>query len=213
VALDGVYAYVGAAGNELFVVKKTGATWSYLERVTPTPAPSGDFSADLTADSGRVLVADPPLAVYLGQRSAAGWRWEQIVARDLVANLGFGRGVGLAPERAVAGAPINFGLFGEPARIYVYQLCAGRTITIRGTGGANVLSGTSGNDVAYLFAGDDQFDGLDGSDYVCGGKGNDTLLGGAGNDTLTGGQGVADSADGGPGTDTCRAENENACEK
>ena len=212
VALEGQYAYVGAEDDELFVLKKTGSTWGYLERVTPGTAPSGSFGSDLAATGGRVLVSDRPFAVYLGQRGAGNWRWERIVAGDLTGNEGFGDGVALADERAVAGAPINFGLFGQAARIYVYQMCNGRTITVRGTNAREALTGTAGTDVAYLFGGNDQFDGLGGNDFVCGGSGDDTLTGGDGNDTLIGGAGN-DIANGGPGTDGCKAESESSCEK
>jgi hypothetical protein len=211
VAVDRDYIYVGAQGSELFVLKKTGSSWSFLERETPSPAPGGSFGNDLSAAAGRVLVADPPAAVYLGQRSFGQWRWERIVATDLVADEYFGGGVALAEERAVAGAPLKSFKFGIPSRIYVYQLCAGRTITVRGTDGPDDLTGTAGSDVAYLFGRRDRFSGMGGDDFVCGGGANDVLMGGAGNDTLIGGRDV-DTAKGGAGNDTCKAENVEDCE-
>src|SRR5918992_1479565 len=69
--------------------------------------------------------------------------------------------------------------------------CLGRTQTIRGTPGNDVLTG---------LAGDDTIDGGGGRDVLCGEEGNDTLTGADGDDSLDGGQGD-DRLDGGNGLD------------
>ena len=87
--------------------------------------------------------------------------------------------------------------------------CGGRTATIIGTSGADVLTGTGGNDVIVGLDGNDKINGGGGHDLICGGDGNDTIQGasgkdivdgGGGNDKLFGGGG-ADQIDGGAGRD------------
>ena len=116
--------------------------------------------------------------------------------------------------------------------------CAGRTATMVGTNGDDVLDGTSGSDVIVGLGGDDAINGLGGKDYLCGGSGDDTIgggggpdriYGGGGNDTLDGaqggdrlygqrgrdtlnGDGGEDVANGGSGTDGCTAETTIKCE-
>lgn len=94
----------------------------------------------------------------------------------------------------------------------------GKTCTIVGTAGKDVLKGTAKNDVICGLGGNDVITGLGGNDTIDGGAGNDTIdagkgadvisggsgndkeLGAAGNDTLLGGAGN-DSLDGGAGAD------------
>jgi Ca2+-binding RTX toxin-like protein len=87
--------------------------------------------------------------------------------------------------------------------------CGGKTATIVGTSGADVLAGTAGNDVIVGLGGNDKINGGAGHDLICGGDGNDTIQGaggkdvvdgGGGNDKLFGGGG-ADQIDGGAGRD------------
>lgn len=67
--------------------------------------------------------------------------------------------------------------------------CAGRTATIVGTDGADVITGTSGPDVIATFGGDDSIRSLGGKDVVCGSAGNDFIRGGGRGDLLRGGGG------------------------
>ncbi|MBV9952836.1 MAG: hypothetical protein JO291_12840, partial [Acidimicrobiia bacterium] len=78
--------------------------------------------------------------------------------------------------------------------------CLGRTPTIKGTAGPDVLNGTSGPDVIAALGGDDVVRGLEGDDVLCGGPGRDRLLGGDDFDQLDGGTG-ADVIDGEAGHD------------
>ena len=89
------------------------------------------------------------------------------------------------------------------------ERCDGRTPTVVGTDGDDVLRGTNGADVIMGLGGDDRIDGLNGDDVICGGAGDDdlrgsngvdTLLGGFGEDDLSGGNGD-DRLVGGPGRD------------
>lgn len=84
-----------------------------------------------------------------------------------------------------------------------YDTAPGRTCTIRGTDGPDVLVGTRRADVICGRGGDDRLSGLGGDDVLIGGAGDDTLLGGDGADLLQGGWG-ADVLD--PGPDGGRAE-------
>jgi Tol biopolymer transport system component len=78
--------------------------------------------------------------------------------------------------------------------------CAGRTATIVGTAGRDLLRGTRRADVITALGGSDRVAGLRGNDLVCGGGGRDLLLGGRGRDRLVGGRG-RDKCFGGPGRD------------
>ena len=79
--------------------------------------------------------------------------------------------------------------------------CDGHAVTIRGTGGDDVINGTAGRDVIVGFAGDDIIRGFGGDDIICGNDGDDRLVGGAGNDQLFGVKGD-DELVGGAGADT-----------
>ncbi len=79
--------------------------------------------------------------------------------------------------------------------------CAGRTVTIAGTSGDDVLTGTPGNDVFHGLGGNDQISGGGGDDLICGGDGNDRLVGARGNDTIYAGPG-SDTVIGGHNDDT-----------
>lgn len=102
--------------------------------------------------------------------------------------------------------------------------CAGKTATISGTTGNDVIRGTAGNDVIQAFEGNDVIYGLAGNDTLCGGLGDDViqgsdgadnLIGETGNDVLQGGN-QNDTLNGGPGSDICDggdfADTATACE-
>lgn len=78
--------------------------------------------------------------------------------------------------------------------------CAGKTVTITGTPGDDVLDGTAGADVIHGLGGNDVINGLDGGDTICGGDGDDVLKGGAGPDKIFAGAGN-DVVRGGDGND------------
>jgi Ca2+-binding RTX toxin-like protein len=89
--------------------------------------------------------------------------------------------------------------------------CKGKTATIVGTPGNDVLVGTSARDVVAAKAGKDLVKTKGGKDLVCAGKGKDKARGGGGNDKLLGqggndrlkGQGGNDKLRGGKGKDRC----------
>jgi len=89
-----------------------------------------------------------------------------------------------------------------PAPLATGATCKGRSATIVGTAGDNLLVGTPGRDVIAALGGKDKVSGLAGKDLICGGKGKDTLKGGKGKDKLLG-QGGRDSLRGGGGKDVC----------
>ncbi|MBJ7329425.1 MAG: triacylglycerol lipase [Solirubrobacteraceae bacterium] len=78
--------------------------------------------------------------------------------------------------------------------------CGGKTATIVGTSGRDVITGTRRADVIVAGAGADTVRGGGGNDLICGGDGNDTLAGDAGKDRLWGGFG-RDGCAGGPARD------------
>ena len=88
--------------------------------------------------------------------------------------------------------------------------CAGRTATMVGSFGSEVLTGTPGDDVIVAGGGDDRVKAGGGNDVICGGPGHDRINGGSGNDRLygeggrdrlSGGNGKADYCRGGPSRD------------
>lgn len=85
------------------------------------------------------------------------------------------------------------------------QKCGGRSATIVGTNGADILNGTSGGDVIVGRGGKDTLNGKGGGDILCGAGGADTLKGQGGRDRLSGGPGAGDRCDGGPATDSLLA--------
>lgn len=100
-----------------------------------------------------------------------------------------------------------------PATAAVHH-CAGKRVTILGTGGDDVIRGTRGDDVIDGRAGSDVINGLQGDDVICGNYGADDLRGNAGDDRLYGGPDAiygngaetwyktGDTLRGGPGDDT-----------
>jgi Ca2+-binding RTX toxin-like protein len=96
------------------------------------------------------------------------------------------------------------------------QTCFGKTATIVGTKGSDVLTGTEDADVIVGLGGNDTIQGLYGDDRICGGSGNDKLSsgwgvsqidGGVGDDRLLCRSGYADLW-GGAGNDTLKAGDE-----
>jgi subtilisin-like proprotein convertase family protein len=93
--------------------------------------------------------------------------------------------------------------------------CDGKTATIVGTAGKDVLHGTRRADVIVGLAGNDTVTAAKGNDVVCGGPGKDAVSGGPGRDRLFGGPGN-DRLTGGAGRDTClggRGRNRVTCER
>jgi len=88
----------------------------------------------------------------------------------------------------------------------VTQSCLGKTPTIVGTEGRDVLTGTNGPDVILSYEGNDKINGLAGKDRICGSEGNDKLVGGKGNDKLFGSNGK-DKLFGGKGNDRLTGAN------
>jgi Ca2+-binding RTX toxin-like protein len=100
--------------------------------------------------------------------------------------------------------------------------CDGRTATIVGTAGGDILRGTGGNDVIAGGGGGDIVYGLEGDDVICvdgggsivrGGPGNDRIFAGNGGHSLSGDDGNdhlqtgsgGNNLNGGPGDDTLLA--------
>jgi hemolysin type calcium-binding protein/LVIVD repeat-containing protein len=94
--------------------------------------------------------------------------------------------------------------------------CKGRTATLVGTQGKDILVGTDGKDVITSLGGNDRVRGVNGNDRLCLGKGKDRGKGGPGRDRLLGQQ-QNDRLNGGPGRDRCNGgpgrDRATACEK
>jgi VCBS repeat-containing protein len=81
------------------------------------------------------------------------------------------------------------------------RMCAGRTATLVGTVGDDLLTGTARADVIIAGAGNDVINGLGGDDVICARGGNDRINAGSGIDRLYGGPG-RDQLFGADGDDT-----------
>lgn len=87
------------------------------------------------------------------------------------------------------------------------ESCRGRTPTIVGSEGPDLIEGTDGDDVVSALGGSDNVNTGAGNDVICGGDGDDLLFAGAGDDELAGDEGRdvlgglegADILDGGVG--------------
>ncbi|OFW66407.1 MAG: hypothetical protein A2Z12_05100 [Actinobacteria bacterium RBG_16_68_21] len=119
-----------------------------------------------------------------------------------------------APGASGAEGPVTHGSRGM-------STCFGRTATLVGTNGDDLLEGGPGSDVIDGRGGNDTINGLGGKDYLCGGAGDDTINGGGGRDRIKGqggddaidGGAGTDFANGGSGTDECLAESTRRCEE
>ena len=79
------------------------------------------------------------------------------------------------------------------------------------SGGNSIMNGGPGNDTVDGGSGNDQIFGdgdlsQAGDDVIDGGGGEDLLIGLAGDDTITANDGIADTVNGGPGTDNCTTD-------
>ncbi len=100
-------------------------------------------------------------------------------------------------------------VLGLPLVATAQVTCYGKTATIVGTDGNNIINGTKYPDVIAGLGGNDTINGASGNDLICGGPGNDTITGGNGSDRIDGGSGNdtisgdfgADRLFGGLGTD------------
>ena len=170
--------------------------------------PNADFSdasVRMERDGETIGITLEPLATGFGENTLA-WRPE----------LGFdANGAFPAPEQdARYGVTLDHVVIDGAERSFSYEVvvfdpsrkdlsqysCAGRTATLVGTPGDDVLEGTEGNDVILGLGGDDEILGNGGKDVLCGNGGNDHIVGGDGRDRLYGGAG-ADTLEGGEDDD------------
>lgn len=101
-----------------------------------------------------------------------------------------------APLVLIALATLLSGPALQHSRSLTAPACFGRTATIVGTAGRDVLTGTSQSDVIVTLEGRDIVSGGPGNDLICGGDGSDGLSGQAGDDRIRGG-GAGDDITGG----------------
>ncbi|HEY5889763.1 MAG TPA: N-acetylmuramoyl-L-alanine amidase [Acidimicrobiia bacterium] len=92
--------------------------------------------------------------------------------------------------------PLNFGF--DPATL----TCDGKTPTIFGSPGNDLIFATDDADIIHAIFGHDWVFGLGGNDSICGSAGDDVLIGGTGEDRSFGGS----------GSDSCGGEESFECE-
>jgi hypothetical protein len=210
---DGLYALVvGPTGQTVVVMRNAcGITDIAAETFTFDDAAPGFLPSNCLGQSGTYKPTDndvndlsfpapapakpygPTLSGFYGTQVNGTWK---LFARD--------RLIGGDSPGIQAGWTLDFTTFTPPP-------CAGRTVTLAGTAGADALVGTAGSDVISGLGGDDTITGLGGKDFLCGGDGNDKVDGGGAKDLLFGnggndkllGKGGKDKLNGGNGKDTC----------
>lgn len=107
---------------------------------------------------------------------------------------------------ALAVLLVLLALMGMPQQAFaqaVTQTCNGKTATLVGTTGDDVLRGSKRPDVIVGLGGNDTIMGASGNDTICAGPGNDLILAGNGHDFVDGGSG-GDTILGGFGNDILR---------
>ncbi len=181
---------LGPAAPQAFTLASNGDDSLVIKSYSVTGADAGDFSVDTASCGSSTMSVGAHCNVVVG--------FDPTTAGDKTATLSLDTN----------GAPVLAQLTGtglaapvvEPPPPPVDAKCDGKTATIVGTDGKDVLKGTGGPDVISGLGGPDVISGLGGGDVICGGAGNDKLSGGKGNDKLLGGAG-RDQLVGGPGND------------
>lgn len=95
----------------------------------------------------------------------------------------------LAGVRTMSGVAVFVSVFLVPQPAQAAATCGGKSATIIGTAGQDILVGTEADDVVWLGDGPDMFYGAQGNDVVCGGKDDDHLEIAGGAPQVWGGEG------------------------
>jgi hypothetical protein len=141
-ALDGDTALIGAPYHDsgenadqgaAYVFTRSGASWSFQQKLTASDGAAGDdFGYAVALDGNTVLVGAPyddsggnedQGAAYVFTRSGASWSFQQkLTASDGEAGDIFGAAVALARERALVGAPWDdIEEHGDRGSAYLYE--------------------------------------------------------------------------------------------
>ncbi|MFD9908654.1 hypothetical protein [Streptomyces sp. NPDC059063] len=156
--------------------------------ITLTGAPTGILSAD--PSQGSCTVSGATVSCTLGGLATSG---SATVALSLSPTA-----TGTVTATATATADQPDPNTGDNSAAQPTQVNNAHRCTLIGSNGPEVLSGINRDDVICALAGDD---------IVYGAGGNDVVLSGAGDDTIDVQDGAAgDTADGGPGTDSCAVD-------
>jgi len=127
----------------------------------------------------------------------------KIVGTDLADVISFS---GTNTAVKVKGNGWTLGTFAGTKKILVSSGGGNDTVTLGTISLPSLLNGGTGNDTLTGGGGADEIRGGSGNDRLTGGFGRDTLLGEEGDDVLNGVDGTSERLDGGPGTDTIKAD-------
>ena len=162
---------------------------------TPVREGIANDGAPAKGTVGQLKVGDPSTVTYTPQRDFTGTDSLKFIGFDT-----FGFGTDLGTIRIVVRSAAGGGGGGVGAAL---PTCGGRTATIFGTSGKDLLAGTSGKDVIAGLDGSDTIRAGRGKDVVCGRSGRDRIRGGGASDRLAGGSGK-DRLSGNRGKDRLR---------
>ncbi len=134
------------------------------------------------------------------------FHYSDLVWGNPTIDFGAGATVGIragGPGSAYLQYSVNSAVVDNGLAVRLWQpTCGGKTVTLVGDRGADLLNGVAGvDDVIYGHQGNDTINGLDGNDTICAGGGHDTVDGGGGADTIFGNNGT-DTIQGNNGNDT-----------
>ena len=124
VAVAGDLVVVGAPGDStngakagaVYVFERIGTQWAQTKLVPPDGATNARFGWKVGVAGGRIVVAAPwasnPVAnrsgtIYLYEKDADTWRYDELRVDDSAVEGQIGRGLAMVPGRIVAGAPYD----------------------------------------------------------------------------------------------------------
>jgi hypothetical protein len=190
-----LYLYAGAGGTAQDTIFDgedqcggTGLT-SLGHNLENVPASSACYAND---DPTNLAVGDPKLGPLTGH----GGPTQTMALLPGSPALDAGANCASTDQRGAPRNPVENGeTVGKACDIGAYEraFCRGVLVDRVGTAGKDTINGGPGNDGILALAG---------NDTINPGAGEDGICAGAGNDTVSLQDGSADSADGGPGTDT-----------
>jgi len=204
------------------VFTRSGGTWGHTQALdNPDQGDWDRFGGAIGLDGSLLAIGNsnddielgwqPRLVELYTKDAGTGlWSHRQTITDPDNTDWGrFGWAVAVDAGTIALGSPTKYEGGSPPGQVHVFGLtCEGRTATLVGSTGDDVLVGTTGDDIILGLEGNDAIRGGAGNDRICGGAGGDRIAGGTGEDTVYGGNGN-DVLNGGSNSDTILGGNGN----